>query len=177
MDQPLETALLGTMALVDSGAQTDRTTTLPVDANCQTTPINPTIVNVYTQTTYEQVTTAVQTDSSNEECLHSLKAAEETAREEGYKRGKKEGFEAGVDVGLNMGEECGRSKERVEWNKYHGPDICVRTQVKKTNEATQTETPPADGVEHTNCHGGGAPRQQMFSSDEPNSPCHCKPAA
>jgi hypothetical protein len=128
-------------ALVDSGAQTDRTTTLPVDANCQTTPINPTIVNVDTQTTYEQATAAVQTDSSNEECLHLLKVAEETAREEGYKRGKKEGFEVGVDVGLDMGEECGRSKERVEWNKYHGPDICVRTQVKKTNEATQTETP------------------------------------
>ena len=102
---------------------------------------NPTIINVSTQATYEQATTAAQTDPSNDKHPHSLKVAKDIAREEGYKRGKKEGFEAGVDVGLDMGEECGRSKERVEWNKYHGPDICVRTQVKKTNEVTQTETP------------------------------------
>lgn len=126
MDQPLETTLSGTMALVDSCAQTDRTTTLTINANSQTTPINPTIINVSTQTNYRQATTAIQTQLPNNEgscMLRSDQAAEVAAH--------KEGFEAGLQYGMTA--------ERIVWNGYHGPDLCIWNQVQKMDGATQME--------------------------------------
>ena len=141
MNQPLETHLDSlwtttpapsrTTASADSSTQTDNTTLINI--NSQTSSVSAAAANVSIQTDCEQTTAAVQTQPSREEEPCLPKNAEVAAH--------KEGFEVGFNVGFHVGEECRRNKERIEWNKYHGPNICVWTQVKKTEEATQTEHP------------------------------------
>jgi hypothetical protein len=116
-------------ASADSGTQTDDTT-IPIDVE---SPTRPTTTNASTQTNYRQATTAVQTQPRDDEHPHQV--AEETACEEGYEKGRKEGLEAGL--------QCGMTAERIVWNGYHGPNLCVQTQVQKTDGATQMEHHPS----------------------------------
>jgi flagellar biosynthesis/type III secretory pathway protein FliH len=120
-------------ASASAGTQTDDTTT-PVNIESQTRPMRPATTSASTQTNYGQATTTIQTQPHDNEHLQLLKsdqAAKETVHREGYEKGKKEGFKAGIQYGMTA--------ERIVWNGYHGPDLCIQTQVQKMDGATQME--------------------------------------